>query len=62
VDVTELARSLICLLGFNVHELNRQVLKLENRVQTPDIRFNLNVTYNNSVSLHKLGKISTLSA
>jgi hypothetical protein len=60
--VTELARNLIGLLGFNVHELNRQVLKLENRVQTPDIRFSLKVTYNNSVSLHKLGKIVTLSA
>lgn len=33
MDVTELARNLIGLLGFYVHELKRQVLKLENRVQ-----------------------------
>jgi hypothetical protein len=41
VDVTELARNLIGFSGFCVHELNRQVLKLENRMQTPDMIFNL---------------------
>lgn len=38
--MTELARNLVGFVGFCVHELNRQVLKLENRVQTLDIRFN----------------------
>jgi hypothetical protein len=39
--VTELARNLIGFVGFCVHELNRHVLKLENRLKTPDVRFNL---------------------
>jgi hypothetical protein len=41
VDVTELARNLISFMGFCAHEFNRQVLKLENMLQTLAVRFNL---------------------
>jgi hypothetical protein len=46
VDVTELVRNLISFMGFCVHEFNRQVLKLENMLQTLAVRFNFEtVTY-----------------
>jgi hypothetical protein len=60
VGVTELARNLISFMGFCVHEFNRQVLKLENMLQTPAVRFNMKQLLTNTAFFwHKLSKVAT---